>query len=69
MCANSAALVRWLKRPMVLKFAEWKDIVATEKSHRAKIRKMLYRIQVRSIKLRPTNWRASWHLEPARPTY
>jgi hypothetical protein len=46
MCANSKFLMRWVKRPMVVKFTEWKDVVATEKGHRAKIRKMLYRIQV-----------------------
>jgi hypothetical protein len=46
MCANSKFLMRWVKRPMVVKFAEWKDVAATEKGHRAKIRKMLYRIEV-----------------------
>jgi len=45
MCANSAALARWLKRPMVNCFLAYKEYVETEKAHRAKIRKMLYRIQ------------------------
>ena len=45
LCSNSAALARWLKRPMVNCFMAYKEYVETEKSHRAKIRKMMYRIQ------------------------
>ena len=34
MCAKSPMLMRWLKRPMTLCWAVWKDKVVTEKRNR-----------------------------------